>query len=49
MTLWKQSNNNDIYYKNSRIKINNLIKNLYQDNKILSILEIGCGNGFTTN
>jgi 2-polyprenyl-3-methyl-5-hydroxy-6-metoxy-1,4-benzoquinol methylase len=46
---WDQSNNNDKYYHYSRIKINNLIKDISKKFNKINILEIGCGNGFTTN
>jgi len=45
---WNQSDITDNYYSNSRNKLAEVIKNIVINNKI-NILEIGCGNGYSTN
>lgn len=48
---WNQSNLSDEYYFNSRQKLNVIIENIIKniDHNNIKILEIGCGNGFSTN
>ena len=45
---WNQTDENDIYYKRSRKIVSLTVEHFLKCDKEINILEIGCGNGFST-